>query len=152
MKFTPSVLKGVPTEALIIFTAPKNAPFYLYETQFNPIEDACASYTRINGISTSGGATQIYKMTSSKPTAYFACGKAGTPCICDRDSLFFINPSSDRIPATVYPQTINPDLQRATTLPSSTAPQVHISGFSSLFKYVCFATFRFQYSHRAATC
>lgn len=124
MKFTPSVLEGMPVGVIIIFLAPEDAPFHLYETKFNRFEDACASYTRIYGLTTNGGTPQIYIMTSSsKPTAHFACRKVETSCICDGESLFFINPTSDMIQTRVYPQTVNLGRLSETTwpLPSTTA-------------------------------
>lgn len=132
MKFTPSMLIGAPTGAVIIFQNSKHLPFDLYETQFDHVKDACASYKRI----TSSGDTHISMLDPpskqvSKQVARFACGNAEVPCICDKDSLFFINPISDVIQTTAHPRTINPGPLSVTTWrPLSSTAAITDSGRS----------------------
>ncbi|GIJ86980.1 hypothetical protein Asppvi_005879 [Aspergillus pseudoviridinutans] len=95
LEFTPNILQDVSGGAIIVFSAPTNVPFTLYETPYNPPQSLCTSYKKTQGLSTNAGTTQIFPVTSGmEAMAYFACPVVTSSCVCDGTSLFFLNPKS----------------------------------------------------------
>jgi hypothetical protein len=95
LEFTPNILQDVSGGAIVVFTAPTNVPFTLYETPYDPPQSLCTSYKKTQGFSTNAGTTQIFPVTSGKDAmAYFACPVVTSSCVCDGNSLFFFNPKS----------------------------------------------------------
>lgn len=95
LEFTPNILQDVSGGAIIVFTAPTNVPFTLYETPYDPPQSLCTSYKKTQGLSTNAGTTQIFPVTSDmEAMAYFACPVVTSSCVCDGSSLFFFNPKS----------------------------------------------------------
>jgi hypothetical protein len=104
----PNTLQNVPAGAIILFIAPANAPFYLYETPYNTSQNLCVSRTRINGLTTGDGTSQIYVVASgAEAMAHLACPVVASTCVCDGNSLFLLNPTSDTTRSNIRPVTIS---------------------------------------------
>jgi hypothetical protein len=107
LEFTPNILQNVPAGAIITFVPPTNTPFYLYKAPYNPSQNLCASYTRMNGLTTSAG-SQIYVVASdTEVMAHFACPVITSTCTCDGNSLFLLNPKSSITRSNVQTVTIS---------------------------------------------
>ncbi|KAL4889167.1 hypothetical protein BDV59DRAFT_120673 [Aspergillus ambiguus] len=89
LQFTPSSLTSVPLGAIILFVAPANLPFDLYQTPYDPPQDMCVSRKKVNRVPD----TSHVSVVTQASVAHFACSAVLSACVCDGASLFMVNPA-----------------------------------------------------------